>query len=419
MKRLVFTLIVVFICSVSYSQSGWYQVYNSSAGRSIHSIQFTSENTGYASIWVYSGTGYGGLLKTTNGGDNWVNLMPAGNVWDFCFLDNNTGYIDFMKTNWNNDHIFKTTNGGINWFDQDSVYSLLGIEFFDYNTGFAAGKYGGGKKTTNGGINWVQFVAPGCWHQWTTMSCLSADIWIVAGGNICKTTNGGVNWNSTNGIFFAAICFINNTTGFVGSDDGAISKTTNAGNNWFVIDSIISSLNPRNIMFVNDNTGYISAGYNQVYKTTDGGYNWSQQVINSSNNAIEYVHFINPNTGFAGGGNGAIYKTTTGGTVFVNNISTEVPSSYSLRQNYPNPFNPITKIKFDIASIPRWRGEGGWTSLKIYDITGREIQTLVNEKLQPGSYEVSFDGSALSSGVYFYKMTAGDYSKARRMIILK
>jgi photosystem II stability/assembly factor-like uncharacterized protein len=411
MKKLIFTLIVVFICSVSYSQSGWYQVYTPPANKSIHSIQFTSENTGYASLWGYSGTG-GGLLKTTNGGVNWVNKTPTGNAWAFCFLDDNTGYVDFWNSITN--PIIKTTNGGINWIYQDSVYSLCGIEFFDYNTGFAAGKYGGGKKTTNGGINWVQ-MGFGCWHQWATISCLSADRWIVACDFICKTTNGGMNWTSINGVAAAAIYFINNTTGFVGGDNGAIIKTTNAGDNWFALDTIISDLNPLNIMFVNENTGYLSAHYNQVYKTTDGGYNWSQQVINSSN-SIEYVYFINPNTGYAGGGNGAIYKTTTGGTVFVNNISTEVPSAYSLGQNYPNPFNPVTKIKFD---IPRWRGEGGWTSLKIYDITGREIQTLVNEKLQPGSYEVSFDSSALSSGVYFYKMTAGDYSKARRMIILK
>jgi hypothetical protein len=103
-------------------------------------------------------------------------------------------------------------------------------------------------------------------------------------------------------------------------------------------------------------------------------------------------------------------------TIGIKQTSTEVPSAYSLSQNYPNPFNPVTKIKFD---IPRWRGEGRWTSLKIYDITGREIQTLVNEKLQPGSYEVAFDGSAFSSGVYFYKLSTGIFSETKKMVLIK
>ena len=123
--------------------------------------------------------------------------------------------------------------------------------------------------------------------------------------------------------------------------------------------------------------------------------------------------------------NGILYGDTlmTG----VQNISSEEPSSYSLQQNYPNPFNPNTKIKFD---IPRWRGIKGvdnneqYVTLKIYDILGKEIATLVNEKLNPGTYEVTFDarlsGSAsLNSGVYFYKLTAGDFSETKKMLMIK
>ncbi len=82
----------------------------------------------------------------------------------------------------------------------------------------------------------------------------------------------------------------------------------------------------------------------------------------------------------------AINFYNTNFTIGIKQISTEIPTKFSLSQNYPNPFNPVTKIKFD---IPRWRGEGGWTTtLRVYDITGREIQTLINEKLQPGTYEI-------------------------------
>jgi hypothetical protein len=110
----------------------------------------------------------------------------------------------------------------------------------------------------------------------------------------------------------------------------------------------------------------------------------------------------------------AIYNG--GFNVGINPVSTVVPNQFALNQNYPNPFNPATKIKFD---IPRWRGVGGWTSLKIFDITGREIETLVNEMLQPGIYEVTFDGSNLTSGVYFYQIVSSGFTETRRMLLIK
>ena len=93
------------------------------------------------------------------------------------------------------------------------------------------------------------------------------------------------------------------------------------------------------------------------------------------------------------------------------------PKDYSLSQNYPNPFNPATKIKF---SVPLWRGEGGRiVQLKIFDINGREVQTLINEALQPGSYEITFNGSALNSGVYFYQLSTENFSETRKMLMIK
>jgi hypothetical protein len=95
----------------------------------------------------------------------------------------------------------------------------------------------------------------------------------------------------------------------------------------------------------------------------------------------------------------------------------EVPASYSLSQNYPNPFNPSTKIKFDIPS--NVRSEMSNVRLIVYDILGKEIATLVNEKLQPGKYEVVWDGSKYASGIYFYKITAGNFTDTKRMVMIK
>jgi hypothetical protein len=104
----------------------------------------------------------------------------------------------------------------------------------------------------------------------------------------------------------------------------------------------------------------------------------------------------------------------------INNISSNIPSEYKLFQNYPNPFNPSTKIKFSISLFPlSERGVGGFITLKIYDLLGHEVATLVNEQLHPGTYEVDWDGTNYSSGVYFYKLSAGDFSESKKMILLK
>jgi hypothetical protein len=98
-----------------------------------------------------------------------------------------------------------------------------------------------------------------------------------------------------------------------------------------------------------------------------------------------------------------------------------IPEKFSLFQNYPNPFNPTTKIRFSIAPLMRGVGEarGVFTSLKVFDLLGKEIQTLVNEQLAPGTYEVTFDGSNYSSGIYFYKLQTEGFINTKRMILLK
>jgi 5-hydroxyisourate hydrolase-like protein (transthyretin family) len=98
----------------------------------------------------------------------------------------------------------------------------------------------------------------------------------------------------------------------------------------------------------------------------------------------------------------------------------EIPKEFRLYQNYPNPFNPTTKIKFQIPlSRGVSEGRGVSTQLIIYDILGREVAILVNEQMKPGKYEVDFDGSNYPSGVYFYKLTAGDFKAVNKMILLK
>ncbi len=97
----------------------------------------------------------------------------------------------------------------------------------------------------------------------------------------------------------------------------------------------------------------------------------------------------------------------------------EVPFEFSLSQNYPNPFNPSTKIKFTLPNVGGEYIRPLQTKLIVYDILGREITTLINEELSSGVYEVEFNGSGLSSGVYFYKLTSGSFIETKKMMILR
>lgn len=121
---------------------------------------------------------------------------------------------------------------------------------------------------------------------------------------------------------------------------------------------------------------------------------------------LEYIMGVGPS------GYKVVRFTTTNVPIGIKNISEAVPSEYSLSQNYPNPFNPATNIKYQIT-------KSGFVSLKVFDIMGREISTLVNEKQNAGTYEATFDAGDLSSGVYLYKLRAGEFTDTKKLIVLK
>jgi hypothetical protein len=113
---------------------------------------------------------------------------------------------------------------------------------------------------------------------------------------------------------------------------------------------------------------------------------------------------------------GIVYGDTS--ITGINSISTEIPGQYSLYQNYPNPFNPVTNIKFEIPLSP-FEGGKGDVKLVIFNIQGKEITTLVNQQLSPGTYEVEWNASSFPSGVYFYKLESSNFSETKKMVLIK
>jgi len=418
-KLLIIPAILFFLLnSICFSQSGWVRVTDSIPNLVIMSMQFTSPLKGYA-CGSYSTSNPGAFLRTTNGGNNWVvTQFPEYSADDLSFLDDNTGYISSWQGP-GKSYVLKTTNGGVNWIKLDSnASSFFKIHFYDYNKGIIASKYDVSHRTTNGGYNWVTMYGTALWQEPNSLISLSADTWLLAdkGSSINKTTNGGVNWQNIPfyqiGMNCVTMYFINSTTGFSADYNTKIFKTTNAGNNWFKIDSIgyTYNFNEASLTFPDYLIGYLATG-NYVFRTLDGGFNWTKLNLKTNFSAYS-IYFINVNTGFVGGSHGFIYKTTAGSTIGINQISENIPDKLSLFQNYPNPFNPSTNIRYQIAN-------NKFVKITVYDLLGKEIETLVNEKQSPGTYEVTFEGSNYPSGVYFYKLSSGDFSETKKMILIK
>ncbi|MCX6162602.1 MAG: T9SS type A sorting domain-containing protein [Ignavibacteriae bacterium] len=112
-------------------------------------------------------------------------------------------------------------------------------------------------------------------------------------------------------------------------------------------------------------------------------------------------------------------RNPTGNPTGIVPINSEIPKEYKLSQNYPNPFNPVTKINFDIPVCHSGEGRNLFVSLIIYDALGRKIETLVNQKMNAGSYSVDFNGAYLSGGVYFCRMQSDGFSDVKKLVLLK
>jgi hypothetical protein len=156
----------------------------------------------------------------------------------------------------------------------------------------------------------------------------------------------------------------------------------------------------------------IGGGGAPLYVPSTGTYNvkFSQSycygVFDETPNTLKLTVFSNTN---------ALLDTLTFSkpTGITPNIEKTV-SSYKLYQNFPNPFNPLTKIKFDVP-----QGNNKNVELVVYDLSGKIIATLVNEQLNSGTYEITFDGSNLSSGIYFYKLKVNNFSDVKKLMLIK
>lgn len=364
------------------------------------------------------------FLKTTNSGCNWFSADSLiWNLKSLFFLNKDLGWIGC-----DNGRIYKTTNGGGNWslFDLPTSDYIKSIKFFTSGTGYLLDSIGKIYKSSNFGNNWtnifqfnvniINFSFP---EQFTGYAFKTNIIY--------KTSNAGINWVS---IYTSAGNVSNKNLKFYNTTKGCIIQsvsiptppyttyrtlfTTNGGNNWSEVYNIITS----DIHFVDQNIYYGSDNNGNICYTINGGLNWfNQKIANSRINSITtYKKDI-----WVAGDNGIILKGNQLVPIGIRQINEIIPSSFSLSQNYPNPFNPTTTISYKVKSYQVIK-------LVVYDILGKEVSVLVNEKQSPGTYEVQFpdamqQGQAnvqLPSGIYFYTLYAdGERIDTKKMVLLK
>lgn len=282
---------------------------------------FTDANT--AHIATYNGR----ILKTVDGGDNWVTTTSDSSsnnyYYSLVFPSQNIGY-----ANKGFGDMLKTTDGGQTWVTlSSSIYhtETYGMQFFDENNGYTVGRYGAVYKTTNGGSSWL-WISPTSMYSSNTDNNLNGlyffdnqtAICVGDNGRIIKTQNGGTNWTNYSPTYdvINELHFVNPNTAYFKTNMGEFFKTPDAGNSWLKVQYPPHQSYSNGFTFLNENVGY-SIGANQglVYKTTNGGVSWTPSTV------IQYEplyasSFLSENVGFVSGGydtnNAGIYKTVDG-----------------------------------------------------------------------------------------------------------
>ncbi|NOS85979.1 MAG: T9SS type A sorting domain-containing protein [Ignavibacteria bacterium] len=382
--------VLVFVLSLQSINAQWQQVYGSPYIYSIHS---QGSN-------IFSGTGYG-LFVSSNNGSNWTQTSLSNNVFSMAVSGS---YLIAGISN----GILRSSNNGINW--QTTNISGQTIRSFAVSgNNVFAGYTNGVYISTNNGGNW-------------SSSSINFEVYALAvsGNNIFAGTysmgafvsgNNGANWSQTslNNRSIRSLTASGNYI-YAGTFAYGVYVSTNNGVNW------TQYLPGKNIFSLSSSGSSVYAGCDSgIYVSNDNGVSWIQKNEGLGNSpSIGSTHIYN-NYLFAGkeslSGIG-IFRRPISELSSLSQISTEVPKLFTLEQNYPNPFNPVTNIEF---SVPK----SAFVRLAVFDVSGREIEILVSDKLSPGTYNADWDASKYSSGIYFYTITSKSFSETKRMILIK
>ena len=443
-----------------------WETLSSPTSESLNSISFPGNHHGYI---VGDNSVF---LKTVDGGENWT-CGSIPNNYDLTtsfFLNDNIGWVAGLYNK-----ILKTTDAGNTWILQNinetELININSLEMVNEETGYACGNYSSYfppksfiLKTTNGGSNW-NIIKTQILSEFESVFFIDSENgWVVdhLNSNTLHTTNGGNNWDTV-GVSGNYIYFWNDLYGIVldyhavGND---VYLTSDGGNNWILkpnfvdrylysayidingiwiagmygtilhhdfsilpveLNSFSANLDNGNVILTwqtstetnshgfeiersLDKISWITIGFIEGKGTTTEPQQYSYSDNRSDMSASE-IYYRLKQIDF----NGSFEYSDVIGVMIT-------PSTFSLEQNYPNPFNPNTAITYQIPTEQ-------FVTLKVYDVLGSEVATLVNEEKPAGSYELNFPAtggaSKLASGVYYYQLRAGSFIVTKKMILVK
>ena len=358
---------------------------------------------------------YQGVFRSTDNGESWLETALAGNAILECFTINSSEYI-FAGSSSN---VFYSTNTGEEWHQIDSGLSTYVISFAcDSNSHVYAGTESGIRRLDNDFKGWS---AAGLDSFMVNSIAIAPSGNLFAGterlipyfhNGVFRSADGGLNWTHVLDDTTISCLLIDSYGWIIAATKSIIPKmyrSTNNGESWTVVGSGLRG----NIQSLAKNsTGHIFASTPAgVFRSTDHGEHWTDVSLGLPTLTIADLCLNSKGYIFAASYGNGVYRSTQS-TTDIHEPIADFPQSFWLEQNYPNPFNPTTNFEFRIANF-------GFVNLKIYDMLGREVATLVNENKAAGNYTIEWNASNFSSGVYFYKLQVGNNVSVKKMLLLR
>ena len=376
----------------------------------INAMTFNSTGSFYSAL-------SSGLFCSVNDGINWKQTCIRNENIQTLISTPLNGYL-FAGTEYG---IIRSTDGGLTWSEKSGYWhankitlksDALGMIYAGYKSpGYWGGENGAVIKSSDEGETWLETGLNGPAVNAMDLN-LSGYILAARGDSgIYLSTDQGEDWISKglNDNTISSVLLTNSGCMFAGTEGGALYRSCDDGMNW--INIALTEMTSINCMlktvegyiFVGDSTG--------IFRSTDNGDTWDK--LNSGLTDINIQSLLIGHSGhlYLGSSKGIIFKsseTVTTDLEFENNT----PQTFHLYQNFPNPFNPSTSIRFSVPQRTH-------IQLKVFDIIGCEIVTLVNEELEAGNYDITFSAGGISTGVYIYQLKAGTYLESKKMMLIR
>lgn len=411
------------ITSQFYSRGG--RSYAGTEGDGV--FYYDSASAGWVQCGVYpphvTSLGIDNSGKILVGTDNGIyERIPGSRFWQKLQVGVGQATVYQIQYAAQNRTLYAATSDGLYSLGQGSPAWKTVTSEWTYSFLETPGQYYVG---TSGGIMSTIYGLEGNWSSVQTIGLPLTHIYSLArasSGVLYAGTQGAGIFSSIDGEFWTqiglssplifqtvkTIKISSDEMVFAGTDTSGAYCSDDSGANWKRITSITGKR--ITCFLLSDSAGYYAGTSDSgVFVSTDRGLTWRPADNGLSQLKVNSISID---------GQGLVYAGTDSGLFVSHGIETGIltnpatASSFSLSQNYPNPFNPSTVIRF---VVPGSR----FVSLRIYDVLGRLVKTLVNKVESPGSYEVTFDAASLASGVYFYRLTAGGYVKTRKMVLIR